>query len=293
MAELRRENDVLIRTEEILRSRDANISEFNAKLEQEKGVQGFQAAQDQLESVSSSTGKADAVKTETLDEISKIVEKIKASILEKHNKLKPQIVEFKAQRAKADDIEAEYQKKKRAYENTVLSLNAERLTLEKEVEQNTALLKEEETSYHYLNGMAIISGARQQLLKEENTYLAGRGSFSAEHKTYSDSLAKSIRDHEALAKKLHRDQKEVKETHDSAVDRRKMYSHLKTLMQTKLKISQSEKARNQQMMAGGMGMGMGMGMGASSAAAMDGENFMRLGMDADNVGGGDRLIIND
>ncbi len=42
----------------------------------------------------------------------------------KHNKLKPMIVEFKAQRAKADDIEAEYNKKKRAYDNTVLALNS-------------------------------------------------------------------------------------------------------------------------------------------------------------------------
>jgi hypothetical protein len=37
------------------------------------------------------------------------------------------------------------------------------VSLEKEVEQNTALLKEEETSYHYLNGLATVTAARQHM----------------------------------------------------------------------------------------------------------------------------------
>ncbi len=59
MADLRRENGVLMRTEAILRARDSNIAEFNAKLEQEKGVQGFSEAQEQLENVSGTAGQID------------------------------------------------------------------------------------------------------------------------------------------------------------------------------------------------------------------------------------------
>ena len=78
---MRRENDVLIRTEELLRARDANIAEFNAQLEEQHGVKGFSEAQDALENVSSGTGAVDKVKSDTLDEISKTVENIKTLIL--------------------------------------------------------------------------------------------------------------------------------------------------------------------------------------------------------------------
>lgn len=297
LADLHRENDILIRTEEILRARDANIAEFNAELEKRAGVAGFSDAQDALESVSQGTGAVDKLKSDTLDDISKTVETIKTLILNKHNKLKPMIVEFKAQRAKADDIEAEYQKKKRAYEATVLALNSERMTLEKEVEQNTAQLKEEETSYHYLNGLAVVAQARQQMLKEENTFLSGKRAYSAEHKTYQDALQTAIREHEALAKRLHREQKDVKETHDSTVERRKAHVHLKALLQLKLRVVVAERRANGAggAMGGGAAAAAGAGMGLGGGANGDGANFMALGMDADSLGGGggDRMVVNE
>ena len=45
------EVNVLLRTEEILRTRDKNIQDFNHQLEREKGVEGYQATQDNLEQV--------------------------------------------------------------------------------------------------------------------------------------------------------------------------------------------------------------------------------------------------
>ncbi len=78
-------------------------------------------------------------------------------------------------------------------------------------------------------------------MKEETAFTAGKGSFSADSKTYHDALSRAIREHEALSKQLHKQQKEVKENHDAAVDRRKLYVQLKTIMQLKLKLVNQEK----------------------------------------------------
>ena len=80
---------VLKQTEEILRTRDANIQEFNKDLglfyysivecmfvivlfawshaEKEKGVEGYQATQDELENVSAATGDVNSLMVPALD----------------------------------------------------------------------------------------------------------------------------------------------------------------------------------------------------------------------------------
>jgi len=277
---------VLLRSEEILRSRNTNLAAFNDDLEKQKGLEGFSRKVGELDTVSVQTGEVDAAKTGTLDEISKIVTNIKELIMAKHNKLKPQIVAFKAERAKADDVEADYQRKKSAYERTLLGLNSERLSLEKDVESNTGLLKEEESSYHMINCMAVLTSARHLQMTSESSNQSGKSSLSSEFKSYAELIGKSIRDHEQLAKKLLKDQKEVKESHESHISRRKAYAQLKALMAAKLKSAAAARA-------GAAAAGSAAAVAAASGSiGADGENILRMGAE-DHSGGADRLLIGD
>jgi DNA repair exonuclease SbcCD ATPase subunit len=96
-ADLQAEKDevqILTKTEEILRSRDSHIQEFQEQLERERGVQGAQATQDGLEDLSALKGMLDTSKAQTLDEISKIVNTITNTLKARKSKLASQRTTF-------------------------------------------------------------------------------------------------------------------------------------------------------------------------------------------------------
>jgi len=260
---------LLRRTEQILRSRDQNIAEFNVLLEKERGVVGATAVQDETETVSTQGGEVDKDKGKTLDEISKVVANIKTMILQKHNKLKPQIVEFKAQRTKTEDVEAEYQKRKKAHDNTALSLQSERLSLEQEVGKLHASLKEQETSFHLINSLDTTLVARLEMVRQEGKFAAGEEKLTgfAECKTYVDVLNKSIKEQDVLANKLRDEKKDVSENHEVIVERRRQYVNLKTIMAAKLRIAREEKMKREGVSVGGGAPAAVISAAAAAAAA--------------------------
>ena len=71
---IRAESVVLSRTEQILRSRDANLSDLLSKIEKEKGVSGYMQTQEELAKVSQAKSTTDTMKGKTLEEISVRVE---------------------------------------------------------------------------------------------------------------------------------------------------------------------------------------------------------------------------
>merc|ERR1712100_218205 len=96
------ETVVLNRTEQILKSRDDNVSELLARLEQEKGVSGYQQQEKELKEISQKKTVTDRQKGQTLEEISKIVTDITAALKQRRNKLAPQIKNLRAVRQESE-----------------------------------------------------------------------------------------------------------------------------------------------------------------------------------------------
>ena len=66
----------------------------------------------------------DEQKTQTLEELSKVVQEFVSNIRERRNKLAPQILELRNTRQKSQAVEQEYQQKKEVYEGTEQGVHA-------------------------------------------------------------------------------------------------------------------------------------------------------------------------
>jgi intraflagellar transport protein 81 len=240
----RSEIGVLVRTEEILRSRAQNLTEFNAEQERRLGVVGYGQTQEQLEAIAAQTAAVNEGKGATLEELSEIIEQIKASMLRKKDKLTPQITELRGVRADFEAIEAVYRSKKAQYDNVSLGFESERLKLEQDVQSNAAAVADDQSHYHFLHAFATVTTAKQiQVAKEAQ---------------YKELYEKAIAAQEAGTKSLRLEKKTVSEKHDEHVKQRALFGALKVILQKKLDIT-----RNPQL---GQVTGGGSG-GAQSAAA--------------------------
>lgn len=242
----RQEVAVLSRTEEILRSRAHNIGEFNAEQEKKLGVVGFGAAQDQLEAVSAQKADVDSMKGDTLEELSAIIERINASIKEKKDSLQPQIAALRAVRADHETVENIYNKKKTAYDNSKLSYESEVVKLEAEVAAAQAGQAEEESQYHLLHSLSVVTGARLEQVRLEEKGGAGlsAGSFSAAYE-------RAIAEQESVTKTLRQAKKTVGEKHEIHVAQRAMFSVLKGILNKKLEVARTGTAGSSSGSAGG------------------------------------------
>jgi len=240
----RSEIGVLVRTEEILRSRAQNLTEFNAEQERRLGVVGYGQTQEQLEAIAAQTAAVNEGKGATLEELSEIIEQIKASMLRKKDKLTPQITELRGVRADFEAIEAVYRSKKAQYDNVSLGFESERLKLEQDVQSNAAAVADDQSHYHFLHAFATVTTAKQiQVAKEAQ---------------YKELYEKAIAAQEAGTKALRLEKKTVSEKHDEHVKQRALFGALKVILQKKLDITRNPQLG--QITGGGAG-------GQSSAAA--------------------------
>lgn len=230
---------VLEHTEDILRSRDPNIQEFNEQ--QEKSAGGYQSTQEKLQDVSTAKNAVDQNKGDTLDEISRVVASITQTLRTRKTKLAPQIKELRSVRHKFEEVEKEFNKNKKIYDNCALGLNTERLGLEQELEMMTTNIMEEESSYHFMTCLSTVSDARQTQCAQELSYNVGEDKLNEKYKTYKDQYETTIADIEKLAKKLRQDKVTVGETHNDHVEQRSMFVNLRQIMDLKLKLQQDAK----------------------------------------------------
>lgn len=240
---LREEVKVLTNTMEILKTRDDNLTEFNQMQESEKGVEGYVDTQDQLEDVSTQKNKVDQTKGEHLDEISRVVANINTTLRSRKNKLAPQIKELRSIRHKYEEVEKEYTKNKKIYDNCALGLESERIAMEQAVEQNMSGILEEESNYHFLSCLSVITQARIDQTAQELSFQVGEDRLSEGSKTYREEYEKAIGEHETLAKKLRQDKVSVGESHSDNVEQRSMFVNLRTIMDLKRKLQHEAKKR--------------------------------------------------
>lgn len=138
--QLKAENGVLQRTEEILRSRDSNLREFLEMEEKKKGIKGHRAMVDAYADVSRLKQQTDEDKQRVLEEHTKLVSEIQATMTTKKETLTPLMTQLRAARLQASELQQERNAKKSTYDALTLQLQGEEANLRGEVKQ----LREEE-----------------------------------------------------------------------------------------------------------------------------------------------------
>eukprot|EP01006_Ploeotia_vitrea_P032737 TRINITY_DN64901_c0_g1_i1.p1 TRINITY_DN64901_c0_g1~~TRINITY_DN64901_c0_g1_i1.p1 ORF type:complete len:293 (+),score=168.49 TRINITY_DN64901_c0_g1_i1:67-945(+) len=267
---VRAEVNVLLKTKELLESRDKNIQEFTLELEKSKGVSGFQATQSQLEKVSANKSDLDKDKGSTLDETSAIVDRINQTLAAKKANLAPQIKELRAVREEYKEVEQEYRSRKTQHDNTMLALQTERARLEEDLAKLKSDLAAEESQFHFLNSLKVVHEARLQMMTDELNFQRGEGRLSDEHQTMHEKLEATIREQEVRAKKLRKRQKKIRQGFEENVAQRNMFLQLRYLMQQKYAAVQETRAST------------------LAEQQQEQDNFMRIGQADDAV---ERLVF--
>lgn len=89
LEEIRAELSVLTRTEDLLKSRAGDIDSFMAKLERQKGIQGYTDVEKKAENIALEKANLDQAKEKNLDELTRLVADIEGELKEKKAKLAP------------------------------------------------------------------------------------------------------------------------------------------------------------------------------------------------------------
>uniref|UniRef100_A0A7S4DYM7 Uncharacterized protein n=1 Tax=Lotharella globosa TaxID=91324 RepID=A0A7S4DYM7_9EUKA len=272
---LKRELLTLSKTEEILRSRDANIREFNLEMEKKHGLEGYQDTKDKLEAVSTSKANVDYKKEATLAEVSALVQKIKKTLDDKKGTMGPQIKRLREVRRRHQEILKTYETKRNLHNNTYAGLRSERIKLEKDVERNLGVLREEQRNYHIFHANAVQTQARLLLVEKEAKFVRGEEKLGQDGaKTFQELLGNSIKALTAHAKELRTQQKSIKENHIDKLEQRKMFEELNKIITLKHKLAVEAKTKEE-------------------AERTEGTNFMQIADDLTDTGMGERMIINN
>ncbi len=114
--EIKSEVTILDRTKQILKERAGDVDEFLRDLEKKKGIQGYSQVEDQIQGVSELKEKLDNVKSQSLQDLTGLINRIEVEVKEKKQKLAPEIKRLRTLRNKFAEIEVEYNERKRNYD---------------------------------------------------------------------------------------------------------------------------------------------------------------------------------
>ncbi|TYZ60263.1 hypothetical protein PybrP1_008494 [[Pythium] brassicae (nom. inval.)] len=237
LAELTAESVVLHRTEQLLKSKDADLDGFLKDLEAKKGVSGFLATQEQLESVSERNAQVNKLKGETLEEISRIVTDINQTLKERKNQLAPQIKELRAVRQRYQELEQTYLERKAQYDNTAVGLETERIKLEQECGAFQDDCLREESQYHLLHCLLQVEQGRVDKVEQEMAFEKGAGRLLRDIKSFQELYKHKVAQQESLTKELRKQQKTLKANAAGHHAQRAQFESLCQLLTCKLQLA--------------------------------------------------------
>lgn len=268
LAELAAESVVLHRSEQLLKSRSADLEGFLKDLEARRGVAGFLETHDKLDAVSAMNAQVNALKGETLEEISRVVTDLNQTLKERKNQLAPQIKELRAVRSKYQETEQVYLDKKAQYDATAVGLEAERLKLEQDCAAFQDDCLREESQFHLLHCQLELERARADKVAQEVDFEAGAGGkrLLRDIRSFQELYRHKVAQQESLTKELRKQQKALKTSAGDRAQQKDMFAHLATLLGCKLRLATAPGG------GGGSGIGMtsGAGGGLGGGAAMGG-----------------------
>ena len=229
---LRAEFGVLSRTEEILKSRDANVQDLLSYMEEKKGVSGYRSTQTTLEKVSTMKSEIDEKKEHTLQDMSKAVEQLKKTIEEKKMTLAPLIRDVRPLRQQYQQVKAMHTNHKHSYDNLAAGLQSNRVQLEREVRDHWEECTNEENTYHYFNCMLQSVRFQQERVAAEMKAMVSKDPVEKK-KSMRDQFTRKIQEQENLGRGLRDKQRDIKDNHDFAIKQVKMWKDLQRLFQVK------------------------------------------------------------
>ena len=241
---LKAEFGVLSRTEEVLRSRDENLQEVIAVLEEKKGVRGYVQTQETLEQVSAAKRELDEQKGTKLAEMTKTIDELTEAITAKKASLAPLIKEIKPLRQQHQEFQAIHAEKKVTYDMVYAGIDAKKSHLELEVKSYWEEKIAHESQYHYLQAMKqSIELQQQKVAAEMKSYLSGDVEKNEKRRSLRDQYTRKIQEQENLGKALRDMQTEVRKNHAHNMQQVKMWQDLRSLL--KAKRESYESARHQ------------------------------------------------
>lgn len=241
ISELQREGVVLSRTEAILKSRCDNLEEVLSKIERRAGVSGYMNTQQKLESVTTSTAALNQNKGKTLEEISKIVTDISATLNTRKNRLAPKIKRLRSVRQEFQEIDAEYQEKKNLFENTAAGLESERIRLDRECGELQHNALEQESQYHLLQCLSVMKEATVERVEMEQRYKKGEGELLPEFKTFESLYQHKIDQQKVLNAQIRKQHSALEGNAPQDRLQRALFQQLYNLLDRKLHVCRSGK----------------------------------------------------
>ncbi|XP_042242430.1 intraflagellar transport protein 81 homolog isoform X1 [Homarus americanus] len=234
LSDLRAEYGVLSRTEEILKSKDAQILEQLNSVESQMGVSGFRETQETMEKVSTMKAEIDERKGQTLEEMSGMVIELNHKIAERKARLAPIIKELRPLRQKVQDLTVDYNDKKHTHDSVAAGLDTNLAKLETEVKNLYDEIVSSETKYHILNSEREILNLKQQQASDEiKLYLSSDP--QDKRKSLREQLMTNISEQEKLGRVLREEQKSVKDLLQTSAKQLRMWQDVVKLMEVKRK----------------------------------------------------------
>jgi len=184
----------------------------------------------------------DKAKGKTLDQITEIVQQIKSKIMEKKNKLAPQIKALRAVRQNFQQVEVKYLEKKGIYDQARSAVEAELSKLAGEVKQLESEAQENEQTYHELNMHSGAAERKLQRAHREGQRLRKEGGdrYSDEFSTLSECYVSEIHGLDKQCKELRKEKDMVMENYEDKLKQKKAFVQLEKLMAVKLKVAKQE-----------------------------------------------------
>jgi len=238
LSELQAEVGVLSRTEELLKSQEQQAQAYLSNLEAAHGVSGFNAAQEEMEKVSTLKSELDEQKGKTLEEMSQLVVQLTNSIAEKKSSLAPIIKELRPLRQECQELTATYEEKKTVYETTAAGLDSNMSKLEQGAKALCEAVAIEDSRYHYIAANIEILEVEQKRLENEiKSYVSSENNGK---KSLRDQYTQKIHEQENAGKALKEEQKYIRENHAPNMRQMKMWGDLANLLQCKKELMMRE-----------------------------------------------------
>ena len=215
------EQNVLTHTFHTLQTRCSNQTELNTNLEKLKGIDGFSHNEARITELAIAGQQLDEAKSDNLEEISALVERIEQEIKAKKNVLAPSIKELRHVRGQYESMENEYNNLKGQHEKIGLRYSSERLKLEGEVREKEAEKMLEERKKFQCEVDEKLISIREQLLQARG----GRQLVE-----YEEAIEKEMK---ALAKRertLQREKRSMLDNGNRFVNQRNLFKNLEFLL---------------------------------------------------------------
>lgn len=128
-------------------------------------------------------------------------------------------------------MEVQYNKQKKAYDNTVMNLETEKTKLYADIDKLWGEYKSEETKYHYMNIQNTIYESIKSKLMMENSFLKKPDAkMSDDFKSYNELYVTKIKNQEEMLVDLKKHQRYVRDNFDNNTLQVELFNNLQRIL---------------------------------------------------------------